>query len=308
MKCPKCGYLGFESVDRCRNCGYDFSLVPEAPPPELPMRRAAEPATLLDDDLRLADRRAQPDSRRFEAEARADLDRLFGKPDRARNGAVAPSPASDDAAPAAELPLFGGPITDDVPLITRASPPRQPLSVRRATPEVPRLKAEAPRPALLDLDLPAVVDRAADESDLRAVPASEDAPLAARFVAMAIDLFILAVVDLVVIYFTMQICGLTIQDLGMLPKGPLIAFLLLQNGGYLVAFTAGGQTLGKMAAGVRVVAADAGALDLGRAVVREMLWLALAAPVGLGLLTAVFSADHRGLHDRCAGTRVVREA
>ena len=26
MKCPKCGYLGFESVDRCRNCGYDFSL------------------------------------------------------------------------------------------------------------------------------------------------------------------------------------------------------------------------------------------------------------------------------------------
>ena len=27
MKCPKCGYLGFESGDRCRNCGYEFSLV-----------------------------------------------------------------------------------------------------------------------------------------------------------------------------------------------------------------------------------------------------------------------------------------
>ncbi len=26
MKCPKCGYLGFESGDRCRNCGYEFSL------------------------------------------------------------------------------------------------------------------------------------------------------------------------------------------------------------------------------------------------------------------------------------------
>ena len=26
MKCPKCGYLGFEHVERCRNCGYDFSL------------------------------------------------------------------------------------------------------------------------------------------------------------------------------------------------------------------------------------------------------------------------------------------
>ena len=26
MKCPKCGYLGFEHVDRCRNCGYEFAL------------------------------------------------------------------------------------------------------------------------------------------------------------------------------------------------------------------------------------------------------------------------------------------
>jgi uncharacterized protein (DUF983 family) len=35
MKCPKCGYLGFEQVDRCRNCGYDFSLAPATPGPEL---------------------------------------------------------------------------------------------------------------------------------------------------------------------------------------------------------------------------------------------------------------------------------
>src|SRR5262245_61429344 len=27
MKCPKCDYLGFETGDRCRNCGYDFSLL-----------------------------------------------------------------------------------------------------------------------------------------------------------------------------------------------------------------------------------------------------------------------------------------
>jgi predicted phosphoribosyltransferase/dienelactone hydrolase len=32
----------------------------------------------------------------------------------------------------------------------------------------------------------------------------------------------------------------------------------------------------------------------------------LAVPVGLGFLTALFSRDHRGLHDRFAGTRVVR--
>src|SRR5262245_27095635 len=27
MKCPKCHYLGFETGYRCKNCGYDFSLL-----------------------------------------------------------------------------------------------------------------------------------------------------------------------------------------------------------------------------------------------------------------------------------------
>ena len=27
MKCPKCQYLGFETGNRCKNCGYDFSLL-----------------------------------------------------------------------------------------------------------------------------------------------------------------------------------------------------------------------------------------------------------------------------------------
>ena len=43
MKCPKCGYLGFEHVDRCRNCGYEFSLQSVLSAPELPIREPAEP-------------------------------------------------------------------------------------------------------------------------------------------------------------------------------------------------------------------------------------------------------------------------
>jgi uncharacterized RDD family membrane protein YckC len=125
--------------------------------------------------------------------------------------------------------------------------------------------------------------------------------------AVAIDLGLLAAVDALVVYFTMKICGLTSADLHMLPLAPLIAFLVVQNGGYLVAFTAGGQTLGKMAAGIRVVGdAPGDPVDLGRAVLRELLWLVLAVPAGLGFLSALFSADRRGLHDRFARTRVVR--
>ena len=125
--------------------------------------------------------------------------------------------------------------------------------------------------------------------------------------AMVLDVVILAAVDAVVIYFTMQICGITIREIGILPKGPLLAFLLVQNGGYLVIFTTGGQTLGKMATGIKVVTAGTGSpLDPGRAVLRTLIWALLAVPAGLGLLTAVMSHDHRGLHDRFARTRVVR--
>ena len=55
MKCPKCGYLGFEAVDRCRNCGYDFSLAQGSLStssldlPELPMREAPAEGNPLDD-------------------------------------------------------------------------------------------------------------------------------------------------------------------------------------------------------------------------------------------------------------------
>src|SRR5688500_12252976 len=40
MKCPKCSYLSFEAGERCRNCGYDFSMsTPQADDPagDLPL-------------------------------------------------------------------------------------------------------------------------------------------------------------------------------------------------------------------------------------------------------------------------------
>ena len=287
MKCPKCEYLGFEEVDRCRNCGYEFSLAHSAPLPELPLH----------------DRQATAVRPLEELSFLTEIE-----PDR--------SAASQD------LPLFGPPIPDDEPLITKVSPPRTPLAVRRATPEVPRLRAEG-RGALARSGVrggsgervawvPRGSDRLAARSPGTLAAYPDDAPrraagLGARFLAVVIDLSILATVDVLVVYFTMQLCGLTVLDFGLLPKRPLLAFLLVQNGGYLVAFTAGGQTLGKMATGIRVVNVDeTRPLDLGRAMLRTLLWLVLAMPAGLGFLTALVTSDRRGLHDRFAGTRVVR--
>jgi uncharacterized RDD family membrane protein YckC len=276
MKCPKCGYLGFEDVDRCRNCGYDFSLSTTDAPPELPLR-----------------------GERNASESIADLS-LVDTAGSARNVSAGSRPM------VTELPLFGTIAhDDDVPLITRPSPPRPPLAVRRSTPEVPRIRHDAPRPASLDLSLD---EEGAFSGGTRPpdVTAS-DAGVAARFVAVVIDVLILASIDALVVYFTLRICELSFGELPILPKGPLLAFLLVQNVGYLVAFTASGQTLGKMAAGIRVVSADAdSSVDLGRAFLRTAMWMLLVVPAGLGFLTAVLSRDHRGLHDRFAGTRVVR--
>jgi uncharacterized RDD family membrane protein YckC len=225
------------------------------------------------------------------------------------------SKAPPRQSPLDELPLFGTTPPSDQPLITRPSPPRQPLAVRRATPEIPRLRSQ--RASMFDLadDEAPIVARRPVASELAAPSAEkssapvpgEPAAFGSRLGAATIDLTLLAAIDIVVIYLTMQICGLTFEDLRILPKAPLIAFLLLQNGGYLVSFTAGGQTLGKMAAGIKVVSARADrSPDFGHSLVRTVVWLVLAVPAGLGLLTTLLSQDRRGLHDRCAGTKVVR--
>jgi uncharacterized RDD family membrane protein YckC len=281
MRCPKCGYIGFDQVDRCRNCGYEFSLAPSAPTPDLPMR----------------------EQRNFEVVAIEDLP-MPAAP------AIPRTPSASD-----DLPLFGAAFAEDAPLITKASPPRPPLAVRRATPDVPRLHNE-PRGQTFELAFgpqTATTPRTTMRGGRSAVPDLSDAVemlaagLLPRLSATILDLLILAAVDVLVVYLTMQICGLTTAEFALLPKGPLLAFILLQNGGYLIVFTAGGQTLGKMAAGIKVVAAEEGeALDFARATRRTLLWVALAIPVGLGFLTALFARDHRALHDRVAGTRVVR--
>jgi len=307
VKCSKCGYVGFDSGDRCRNCGYEFALAPAFALPDLPIRRDADSVEGLDDLALIDAGTARRASSGFDAE--------FG---RAPEPRPAPVPSLSTRASASELPLFGSPLEGDTPLITRPSPPRAPLSVRRSTPEVPRLRSVGPRTVGADLALdldPAeaaaprlVPSERAQSADWSSADAGRtDAGALRRIGALAIDGLILSAIDVAVIYLTMQICGIGIAEFRLLPKGPLVAFLVLQNVGYLVAFTASGQTLGKMTAGIEIVTSDPyEMLDLGRALKRTVAWLVLACPAGLGLLPALLSHDHLGLHDRFAGTRVVR--
>jgi uncharacterized RDD family membrane protein YckC len=309
MKCPKCGYLGFEQIDRCRNCGYEFSLATPAPLPDLTIRSPDVDPVTPADELVLGERTVGHADQTPE-EVQAAL---------TRHENLTRSKGSTP-----ELPLFGRTLGDE-PLIAKPSPPRQPLAVRRATPDVPRVRGER-RPsgaAVLETTLleaadplPQAPSRARtyepeaepdSDEDTGISPAAEPAGLTDRLLAVLIDVLVLGAVDVVVLYFTLQLCGLPLEDFTQLPKVPFLAFLIIQNGGYLVAFTATGQTLGKMAAGIRVVTADGGeSPGFSRGFLRTLLWVALAAPAGLGWLSALFSRDGRGLHDKGAGTRVIR--
>jgi uncharacterized RDD family membrane protein YckC len=299
MKCPKCGYIGFEQTERCRNCGYDFILAGETagPEPDLPLRKDAA-GPFGDFDLGSGGREASGDPRRGGGRRYdPDLDPRI-------------TPASP--AVAADLPLFGDSAGEDLPIVPAAAP-TPPLAVRRSTPPAvrarprptPRAFEPAPESRLPLADAPhAAAPEAGEAADEQpgTVPS-----LGERLFAAFVDSVLLAGADAIVIYFTLKICRLEPAELAVLPLAPLVAFLVLLGGGYFAMLTAaGGQTLGKMAFGLKVVGDDGGSIPPGRAVVRTVALVASAAPLGLGLVPMLFAAGQRGFHDRLAGTRVVR--
>jgi uncharacterized RDD family membrane protein YckC len=279
MRCPKCRYISFERGDRCRNCGYDFSLASPPEEPELPMRDAARDPVGPLADLAI-DEPAPPVAAGTTGTEWFELNRPSGR--------------------STDLPLFGP-----------APAPRAPLSVRRPAQESPReSRRELPR---LRFERPAAAGASIDDEpgdDLDGSIAS--APR--RLLAGVIDVAIVAAIDVLVLYLTLRLCGLTFADALVLPIVPFAGFLLLLNGGYLAAFTAAsGQTIGKMAAGIKVVGAPKGEpgtiidrVSFGLATLRTLAYLASALPAGLGFVPAFVGRDRRALHDRLADTRVVR--
>jgi uncharacterized RDD family membrane protein YckC len=89
---------------------------------------------------------------------------------------------------------------------------------------------------------------------------------------------------------------------------PLVGFFtVVFAGAYTTVLHAlGGQTIGKMIVGVRVVVGDGDPPPLGTALLRYFAYFASAATVTLGFVMAGLRQDKRALHDLLAGTRVER--
>ena len=124
-----------------------------------------------------------------------------------------------------------------------------------------------------------------------------------RIAAGCCDLALLAGLDALVIWLTLRLTGLDLQSLGALPRLPLVVFLCLLDAGYVAGLTAaGGQTIGKMAWGLRVADADGGAVSLPRALARTF-WTPVSMTVGI--VWIFLGREGRALHDVLSGTRVM---
>jgi uncharacterized RDD family membrane protein YckC len=246
----------------------------------------------------------------------------------ARSSSAASEPADATASRGAgALPLFVD-TADDRPLIKFPAAPRAPLSVRK-TPDAPRVKPAAQargrialeqdarlvfpeEPAPGETATPAAhaspAPRPVHRTGVESVSPAAVAPCTAgaRVGAALIDLGMLFAIDLLVLYFTLRMAALSLDEWRLLPLAPFVAFLLLVKLAYYWAFTAvGGQTIGKMAMRIRVIADEGVDVDPTRALRRSVLALTTVLTFGAAFLPALVRDDRRAVHDQIAHTRVV---
>lgn len=231
----------------------------------------------------------------------------------------------------AEMPLFVKGIADyeafpdEVGPVRVAPPPlpptRPPLAVRRAAPEPARARPNPAHRRLGPLDHDLLEDLKRVEREEAALAREELRPAAAamdegervdplrRAGAAAVDAAVLGGIAAFVFWATLRLCAVSLSDLGAAALVPLIGFIAVMDVAYLLMFTAaGGQTVGKMLMGIRVVGdgvEDDEPVTFRRAAWRAALTIISVIGLGLGWLPALFG---RGLtlHDRLAHTRVVR--
>ena len=305
MNCPGCGEPAPPAGARCPTCG-------AAPPPVTEGALAPDPA-------RTPPLREIPGLRKRE---RTWKDEVRERVRERRRFRGAPG----------ELPLFKGiddegpPADDDaagaLPPTEREGPPEpgiraldeDDLPLRPRDDLRPAITFDNPRPSAAARD---AGFRAAEEPpaswDLGSSPRVEaphpvERPAVGfeRLYAAALDLAVLAPIWVAVVYFASRSARVAIPALQ--PAWPwlvgYLAFIGLVYAGYFTGTT--GQTLGKMAAGLRVVDAFGQPPGYLRAFSRAVIGTCGVLAAGSGLLPMLFDPARRALHDRLFRTRVIK--
>jgi uncharacterized RDD family membrane protein YckC len=310
MKCPGCGAPAPPPGARCPECGAaplprtEGALAPDPdarPQPlrEIPGLRKRERTWKDEVRERVRERRR---FRGAESELplfrETDEDAAAGDEPAARAGGSTAVIAAPDEGPRVlddPRPL------DDLPLRPKDTVTRPVVIEAPPAPDPPR---EFGRRAAAD-EAPRAWDIGPAPTD-GARPEERPAVGLERLYAALVDLAVLAPIFAVVVYFSSRAARVAIPALA--PAWPYLAgylaFLGLVYGGYFTGTT--GQTVGKMAAGLRVVDAAGHPPGYLRAFVRALLGACGVLAAGLGLLPMMFDPARRAFHDRLFRTRVIK--
>lgn len=306
MTCPACGEALTGGATHCASCGtlvappLEGALAPDPavsrsktqPLREIPGARKREPT--WKDEVRERVRHRRRERTGGELPLFPDEQDVVGD---AGPGTSAEARAAAGAAEPALVELGEDPL--DLPL---RDTPHDPPGVPAAAPPEPGRFAELP-----------AEDEARFAGELPPIPRLETLPPVERparplerVQAAVLDLGLLLSLWAVVVYFATRAAHTSLS--GLAPAWPwLVAYLAGLGLAYAVYFTGvTGQTLGKLALGLRVVTTGGQPPGPGRALGRAVAGVLGIAAVFLGLLPVLFDPAKRALHDRLLRTRVVK--
>ncbi len=124
-------------------------------------------------------------------------------------------------------------------------------------------------------------------------------------------------IDMAIVWVLGMLMGVAIGLVGTLltmysADGPAPMDRLIILGGlifsiayYLATWTKSGQTLGKMAVGIKIVGPDGQPPSGGKAVLRYLGYILNGILLSIGFLWAAFDRKRQGWHDKIAGTYVI---
>ncbi len=155
-----------------------------------------------------------------------------------------------------------------------------------------------------DLEAPSDADTILDA---QRDPMDPTAPISDRVFSALADTLVLTTIAVLLMFGGASAAGTGVWSFVQAAPVPFAAAWLIFGFGYGILFVGTcGQTLGKMAMRIRVIGSDRFRVGYGKAAVRTLSYAAAMLPAGLGLIPALKDAEHRALHDRLSGTRVVK--